>query len=277
MYGNLHLLDRALAGLGFEISWRKVAPPTQRLIFLGILIDTISQTLELPQDKLAALQDLVQAFLHRHRASKRELQSLAGKLSCACQVVYGGRTFLRRIFDVMGALQSSTARYRLFPELYADLSWWSEFLMVFNGKQLLLDSSPVVDVQTDACHEGMGASFAGDRTYAHFVSVLPGMKDLHITHKETLAVVLAAERWAPNWSYKHVIIYCDNQAAVGIIDKGSTSVASIMSYLRRLFWLSAIFNFLITARYIPGHDNLIADAISRLHDPYYVCLAFLYF
>ena len=147
--------------------------------------------------------------------------------------------------------------------------------MVFNGKQLFSDSSPVVDVRTDACYEGMGAFFVGDWTYVHFASTLPGVKDLHITHKETPAFVL--EHWAPNWSNKHVIIHCDSQSAVGIINKGSIPVASIMQYLRRLFWLSAIFNFRITAPYIPGHDNLIANAISCLHDPYYVGLAFLYF
>ena len=89
-------LVELLQELGFQISWHKVVPPTQALIFLGILINSVTQTMELPQDKLVALQDLVQAFLHRHRASKRQLQSLAGKLSWVCRVVYGGRTFLSR-------------------------------------------------------------------------------------------------------------------------------------------------------------------------------------
>ena len=78
---------------GFQIRCHKVVPPTQDLIFLGILINSVSQTLELPQDKLVALQDLVEAFLHWHRASKRQLQSLAGKHSWACRVVYGGEPF----------------------------------------------------------------------------------------------------------------------------------------------------------------------------------------
>ena len=94
---------------------------------------------------------------------------------------------------------------------------------------------------------------------------------LHINHKETLAVVLAAERWAPQWVNRHVIIHSDSQAAVTIINKGSTCNSLIMGYLRRLFWLSAIFNFRITARYIKGCDNAIADAISRLH-----CRTFLF-
>ena len=74
-------LVKLLQELGFQISWHKVEPPTQAMIFLGILIDSVTQTLELPKDKLVALQDFVQAFLHWRRASKRQLQTLAGKLS----------------------------------------------------------------------------------------------------------------------------------------------------------------------------------------------------
>ena len=122
----------------------------------------------------------MQAILHRRRASKKQLQSLAGKLSWACRVVYGARTFLRQILHVMCALRSSATWYRLSPELYADLPWCSEFLMIFSGKQLLLDSSLVADVQTDACYEGMGAFFSGDWPYVHFAFSLPVMKDLHI-------------------------------------------------------------------------------------------------
>ena len=55
----------------------------------------------------------------------------------------------------MNAMLSSSARYCLSPEFYADLIWWAEFLKLFNGKQLFLDSRPVVDVQTDSCFDGM--------------------------------------------------------------------------------------------------------------------------
>ena len=88
---------------------------------------------------------------------------------------------------------------------------------------------------------------------------------MHINHKETWAVYLAAERWAPCWANRHVIVPSDNHAALGIINKGSTGSPIIMQALRRLFWLSAVYNFQITAKYIPGQQNGVADAVSRLH------------
>ena len=154
-----------LQNLGFEISFRKVVPPTQCLTFLGVQIDSVGQYLSLPQNKLVDLQAFVQEFLYRRRASKRQLQVLAGKLNWACQVVFGGRTFLRRILDAMNSLQSPSARFRFTPEFYADLLWWSKFLQVFNEKRMFLDAVPELNVQTDACFEAAGAFFNGDWRY----------------------------------------------------------------------------------------------------------------
>ena len=62
-----------------------------------------------------------------------------------------------------------------------------------------------------------------------------------------------------------MIIRCDNQAAVAMINKGTTANPTVMLWLRHLFWLSAIHNFRISAVYIPGVDNVRADSISRMH------------
>ena len=169
-----------LQQLGFDISWHKVVYPTQQLVFLGVLLDSVSQSMSLPEDNLVALQAVTLDFLHLGRASKRQLQSLAGRLNWACQVVYGGRTFLRRILDAMASLRLSSSTYRLTSDVYADLLWWHHFLVVFNGKCLFLDSEPLVEVQTDACYEAAGAYFGGDWLYYNFTAESRALVDLHI-------------------------------------------------------------------------------------------------
>ena len=47
-----------------------------------------------------------------------------------------------------------------------------------------------------------------------------------------------------------------------------------MQALRRLFWLSTVFNFHITACYLPGMENVIADAFFRLHSTKHLLHAF---
>ena len=195
-----------LCKLGFEISWKKVVPPTQCLTFLGVQIDSVGQCLLLPQGKLVGLQAFVQAFLCRRRTSERQLQVLAGNLNWACRDVCGDRPLLRRILDAMNSLLSSSARFRFRPDFYADLFWWSRFLAVFNGKRLFLNSVPECSVQTDASFKAAGAFFHGDWRYLNFVAESDLLTDLHINYKEVLAVVMAAGNWSNQWSNRHVII-----------------------------------------------------------------------
>ena len=110
-----------LQHLGSEISWRKVIRPTQKLVFLGIEIDTSACTIALPQEKLFLLKEFLIDFSSKCRASKHQLQKLEGKLNWACKVIYGGRTFLRCILDQMSALEWPHAKLKLSPELFKDL------------------------------------------------------------------------------------------------------------------------------------------------------------
>lgn len=263
------ILLALLQDLGFSISWRKLVTPTQCLTFLGVQIDTKACTLTLPAAKLQELQTLIAQFRHKRRATKRQLQRLAGKLNWACRVVYGGRTFLRRILDLMNSM-SSTAKFRLTTPFHLDIAWWDRFLHVFNGKRPFLCRQPTVDVMTDSSSLAAGAFFRGDWFYFHFASDNPPWSVLHINHKETLAITLAAKRWAHLWANHKVLIHSDNQAAVQIINKGTTADGLIMAELRDLFWLSAAYNFHISATYIEGLRNTVADAISRLHDPHHL-------
>ena len=52
------------------ISWHKVVLPTQRLVLLGILLDTVECTMSLLADKLDALHSYLLEFSLHCRASK---------------------------------------------------------------------------------------------------------------------------------------------------------------------------------------------------------------
>ena len=259
-------LRELLLDLGFQISPSKVVPPCQQLTFLGIVFDTRAMELCLPQSKLDETRVLINTFLARKRASKRQLQQLAGKLNWACRVVHGGRTFLRRILDSWNSLRSASAKFRFTPEFRKDLFWWQCFLAVFNGKRLLHSKVPIADVETDASQDAVGSYFRGDWEYSFLPADAPLVAPLHINIKEAFAIYLAVRRWGPQWANHHVIIHCDNQAAVAMINKGTTANPIVMSWLRHPFWLSAIHNFRLTAVYVPGIDNIRADRISRMHN-----------
>jgi len=264
------LLMELLQELGFQISQHKLVPPSQCIIFLGVEIDSRSKTVSLPTAKLPEFRSLLAEFLHKSRATKRQLQHLAGKLNWACRVVYGGRTFLRRILDTLNKLKKPYHKAKLSANFKLDVLWWTNFMSTFNGTRFFLEDVPIVDVMTDACPIGGGAFYNGDWMYVNWARDLPAYSDLHINQKETLAICYAAKRWAPLWSNRHVIIHTDNIAAQSFINKGTTRTSHLMPELRHLFWLSAAYNFRITARYVRGCLNTIADSISRLHDPAHI-------
>ena len=190
--------------------------------------------MSLPASKLVELQDLVTQFRKCLRASKRQLQQLAGKLNWACRVVYGGRTFLRCILDTMNMLVKPSAQCEPTVNFHVDIQWWCDFLQTYDGKRLFL-SQQQVEVATDACPMAAGAVSSGDWLYYNFGCESSTLSALHINHKEALAFCLAEERWAPAWENKQVLVSCDIQAAVGMINKGSTGSPLVMQALRRLF------------------------------------------
>ena len=263
----LNTLIFLLRKLGFQINWNKVVDPTTKLIFLGIEIDSIDMCLRLPDDKLSQVRQELSQFAARKRASKKQLQSLAGKLNFCASVVYGGRVYSRRIIDALNRLKADNHKVMLCGSIKADITWWQSFMANFNGKSMLLDKIPVKSVFTDSCNLAAGGFFEGDWFYCNWECDWPLVSKLHINSKEILAVFLAVCRWAPYWQNKRIFIQSDNMCTVHTINRGTSRNPFLMACLRVLFWLSATFNFHITARFIPGLTNTLADGISRLHEP----------
>ena len=263
----LNTLVFLLRKLGFQINWNKVVDPTKKLIFLGIEIDSVDMCLRLPDDKLSQVRQELSRFAARKRASKKQLQSLAGKLNFCASVVYGGRVYSRRIIDALNRLKADNHKVMLCGSIKADITWWQSFMANFNGKSMLLDTIPVKSVFTDSCNLAAGGFFEGDWFYCNWECDWPLVSKLHINSKEILAVFLAVCRWAPYWQNKRIYIQSDNMFTVHTINRGTSRNPFLMACLRVLFWLSATFNFHITARYIPGLTNTLADGISRLHEP----------
>ncbi|CAC5422338.1 unnamed protein product [Mytilus coruscus] len=208
----LNSLIFLLRELGFMINWQKVVDPTTKLTFLGVEIDSIAMELRLPGDKLSLLKQELTDFGNRKRASKKQLQSLSGKLNWASTVVHDGRVFLRRIIDSITQLQHDWHKILIKGDIMQDILWWQNFISTFNGKSLILDKYPVTSVYTDACPEGGGGHFGSDWFYAKWDADFAFTKDLHINELEALSVVLAAIRRGKTWQNKKVIVYSDNMA-----------------------------------------------------------------
>ena len=262
----LNTLIYLLRSLGFMINWSKVEGPTNHLSFLGIVIDSLSMTCSIPAAKMCQIKTYLDKFVNRKRASKKQLQSLIGRLSWVAKVVPAGRIYLRSLINGMSVLKNPDHKIVLTKEMLADLDWWMRVGPKLNGIFPIKDDRPVTSLVTDACTIGGAGVFEGDWFYVNWQQDCPEMANLHINYKEALCVVLAARRWAPWWCNKKIVVYTDSMVARGMLAKARAKDSCMVTALKELFMLSAIYNFQIIPRYIVGKDNLLADRISRIHD-----------
>ena len=98
----------------------------------------------------------------------------------------GGRTFLRRVLDLINTMPHSASKCRLTLTFHRDMEWWNNFLDTFNGKCDFLYSWPITDLQMDACVSGLSAFFKDDWFYSNLLVDTQHLAHLHVNYKETL-------------------------------------------------------------------------------------------
>ena len=261
----MNALIGLLRDLGFDISWPKCVSPTQSLVYLGIQLDSTSMRMTIPADKVAKITREMDQFLTCVRASKKQLESLAGKLSFMAQVVAGGRVYLRRIFTVIAKLKQPHHKVKLGEGFRADLSWWRAGIVAFNGKDIFPTHVNVHVVRLDACKEGSGFVCDNDWGYVNWSVDCPEYFNLHINHKEVLSALFAVRRWGPLWRNSLVVMGTDSQTAKAVLKRGTSSHPLVTQALREICFWSIVFNFSLDPFYIQGRLNDIPDAVSRLN------------
>ena len=263
-------LDSALTAcseLGMPVSAHKVEGPATDITVLGIRVNSITQMLSLPDDKLERLQHLLTAWGDKTHCTRRELQSLVGILNYACKVVWPGRSFIRRMLDLFRRTEPTAARQRHFTRLNlafrADLQWWRMFVVDWNGVSILPNPRPIsVEVVSDAS----GTWGCGAYWHPHWFQLQWSTRahPLSIAVKELLPVVVAAATWGPSWAAtSRVRFHCDNQSIVHDIQSRTSRHPHMMHLLRCLAFLEARYQLEFSCVHIPGIRNDLADDLSR--------------
>jgi hypothetical protein len=166
--GCLHKSEADIAYRKFEVllddlglleSKEKAMAPSSAIEFLGVWFDAPSQTMRVTEDKLIDIGHLLDVWLKKKSASKRDLQSLIGKLQFIAKCVRGSRIFISRLLQTLSTLRKQHHRFRPSSQFKKDLVWWKRFMKVFNGVTLIPDikwSNPDSHFTTDSCLTGGG-------------------------------------------------------------------------------------------------------------------------
>lgn len=260
--GNLQSALHLCESLGVPVASHKTEGPSTSLTFLGIQLDSVAMQLSLAPDKLARIRGMVLSWRSRRAATKQELQSLIGHLSHAATVVQHGRTFMRRMFDLVKQVKLAHHHVRLSQEFRSDLHWWASFLPRWNGKSILHPPAPQHLVTADASGSWGCGAFGSNGLW--FQLQWPqSWARLHIAAKELVPIVIAIAMWGAQWQATTVLIRSDNQVVVASLSSGTAKDALLMHLLRCLHFYLAHFDIRVIARHVAGVENTAADALSR--------------
>ena len=252
-----------LESLGFIVHPEKTMRiPTQEIEIEFLGMDILSQTMKLriPTQKVKKLRAEAAALLRKVATpTAREVSCLLGKMNSVAQALPPRPLYCRILQrDLARALERGEQSYEtpcpLSDLAKEELSWWAEHMQEWNGKSLIR-REPDISIESDASQTGWGASCLGTRTGGPWSRK---EKESHINCLELLAAFLKSRRSV------HACLWMDNQTAVAYVNNMGGTVSTQATLIARELWMWCLQRDIsLSAQYLPGKDNTIADQESR--------------
>ncbi|XP_070554658.1 uncharacterized protein [Ptychodera flava] len=220
--------------------------------------------MSLPQGKMNHIMNHSAKVIHKQTVSVRELASLIGKMTASMAAVVPAPLqcrFLQMAKTKALINQNSyEAKVTLTSGCKEELQWWIEHLRDNNGKTLITPF-PDMTIESDASLMGWGATCQGKRTGGAWSSA---EKSMHINALELTAAFLAIKTFTKGKTNIHVHLKMDNRAAVAhVIRMGGTKSPTLVNLSKEMWQYSLAHKIYLTAEYLPGVNNVIADWESR--------------
>ena len=252
-------LQELMPQLGLDISVKKLTPPSTIAVCLGIQINTVESTVSIPPEKLQKIVHMVTDWKARHFCSKRQLQALLGNLLYVNKCVKASRVFLNRMLQLLRANYDKNS-ITLTHDFKRDLRWFDQFLMQYNGVSFFDHKKAFDVVELDACLVGVGGRW---QNFVYHLKLVQHYKNLSIVHFEMINILVALRIFVRLWHRKHVLIKCDNDAVVQVLQTGKTRDPFLATVARNIWFESAIADVSLSYVHIRGRDNKVADTLSR--------------
>ena len=264
----------ALQMLGFIVHHSKSTfIPTQRIEFLGFIIDTVNMTITLTMRKKEKIKELGYGLLH-NKVTIRMVSRYVGNLTAAFDGVPLGRLHYRHL-EMSKTISLKMHAYNFDAPCYLstkaieEIRWWLDNI---DESFSYIKAIPKVDytIYTDASKKDGGGWGAYDEIHDE-INGRWSLEEqwMNINCLELKAITLAIEAYAPlRPECKHIRIMSDNTSAISYINKKGGTHCMIMNDLAVDIWSKAADRGLhISAAHIPGIHNILADSASReFHD-----------
>jgi hypothetical protein len=262
--------DTALVGnlfqeAGFLLHGDKsVQEPTQRIKYLGFIIDSVEMILSLPDDKVARLRTAVKKAIRELNKQRQLTVRIAAKtigfiVSSIPATTYGKAHYRELEFaktnQLIAAQENFDAPFRWPEDCRDDLEWWASPTNVFSTS---FESKPHTTVlTTDASLEGWGALWEGQERHGAWEN-----DDRHIDELELRAVLQALQTFPILRPNQRILLRCDNTTAVAYVNNMGGRVFRLNRVAKRIWSLLEQAQAFMQAVYIPTGENP-ADALTR--------------
>ena len=110
---------------------------------------------------------------------------------------------------------------------------------------------------------GFGGVFRPHWLFGHWKQDFIKREDPSIEFLELYGLVVAVFVWSKELINRRIVVFCDNQAIVNMINNNSSSCQFCMKLIRMLVLLSLKRNMRIFAKWVRGSLNIQADLLSR--------------
>ena len=264
-YKHISFTRSTLESLGFIIKDSKSnLIPSQSLLHVGFLWDTVNYTVSVPQEKVKALQKLCLSALS-FPPSLRFLAKIIGtidsfKFGCPIAPLHY-RSLQKDLISYLLPEPSWESTVSLSTSARSDLLWWLECDPNLLPSPLA-PFSPTHQMETDASLKGWGAfqnsySFTQGRWNS-------SESKLHINYLELLAVFLGIKSFFKSSTPISLLVLCDNIPTVRYINyMGGTKSHYLCNLALELWDYCLSHNIWVKAVYFRGSDNVNADSLSR--------------
>lgn len=251
--------------LGFIIHKEKsVLTPTQRLKFLGFFIDSLKMQIQITPEKVAKFHNFVKELGHKGKKLKiRRIAVLVGLMTAYSVAVLYGQAHIKNLEiaknEALKRSKGNFERWMVIPDkAWEDIQWW--MLHIASSPMPIVIGRADIQITTDASLSGWGAHTDDQATGGRW---LPQEANSHINVLELQAVLLGLQSLITQ-SGVHVHVKTDNLTTLAYIRNMGGSKSPPCNDMAKNIWNWAEQKRVwLTVGYIPGKENVLADAFSR--------------